>query len=329
MRAVWYSRQGPAREVLEFGEIATPEPGPGEALVRLHASGVNPADAKRRAGATFGMEHPRVIPNSDGAGVVEAVGEGADPALTGRRVWLYNGQRGGRWMGTAAEFIALDARLLRPLPDWMSFEQGAGLGIPGLTAWCCVHADGPVQGTDVLVTGGAGAVGFYAVQLAARAGARVIATVRGEADAEAAAQAGAATVIRREREDVAARVLEATAGKGVERIVEVAFGENLPVTLEVLAMNGVVAAYAAEGEREPRVPYYALMRKCAVIRAVMLPGMPEAMRRRAQDDMSDWIAQGGGMHRVAGSFPLAETAAAHEAVEAGGKRGTVVVRPDL
>ena len=166
MRAVWYDRQGPADEVLMTGELPTPEPRLGEVRVRLEASGVNPSDTYRRRGAVP-AEYPRVIPNSDGAGVIDAVGEGVDKAWVGRRVWLFNGQRNGRWMGTAAEYISLDVSLVRELPDHVSFAEGATLGIPGLTAHGCVFAFGPVQGRTLLVTGGAGAVGHYDVQLAA------------------------------------------------------------------------------------------------------------------------------------------------------------------
>lgn len=328
MKAVWYRRQGPAREVLETGELPVPEPGPGEVRVRLRASAVNPADAKRRAGGAYGMDHPRIVPNSDGAGEVDAVGEGADPRLLGRRVWLYNGQRNGRWHGTASEWISLDADLVSPLPDHVGDAEGACLGIPCMTAWCCVHADGPVAGAAVLITGGGGAVGNYAVQHARRSGARVLATVRGEAGEADAARAGAHEIIRRNREDVAERVLELTDGAGVERIVEVDLGGNLADSVRALAVNGTVAAYASDGAPRPELPFHALMRRSATLRTVMLPILPAGLRRRAQADIRAWLERDGGFHRVAGSFPLSETAAAHEAVEAGGKRGTVVVRPD-
>src|SRR4051794_22308833 len=205
MRAIWYDQQGAANDVLIRGELPTPEPGPGQVRVRLEASGVNPSDTYRRRGAVP-AEYPRVIPNSDGAGVIDKVGEGIPAGRVGERVWLYNGQRNGRWMGTAAEYIALDADLVTPLPDHVSFAEGATLGIPAMTAHGCVFAAGPVQGRLVLVTGGAGAVGHYAVQLAAWAGAEVIATVSSVEKAERARVGGAAHVINYRTEDVAARV---------------------------------------------------------------------------------------------------------------------------
>ena len=166
MKAIWYERAGAAIEVLNFGDMPKPVPGPGEVLIRLQASGVNPADVGRRAGTYSAMEFERVIPNSDGAGLIEQVGAGVTRFERGQRVWLFNGQRNGRAFGTAAEYIALAEHLVMPLPDHLSFAEGATLGIPAMTAWCCLYGDGPITGKTVLVTGGAGAVGHYAVQLA-------------------------------------------------------------------------------------------------------------------------------------------------------------------
>src|SRR3974377_1223336 len=178
MRAVWYDRQGPANEVLVCGELPTPEPALGEVRVRLAAAGGNPSDTYRRRGPVPPMEYPRVVTCSDGAGVVDRVGPGVAESWGGKRVWLYNGQRNGRWMGTAAEYIALSADLVTELPDHVSFAEGATLGVPAMTAHRSVCVAGPVQGKTLLVTGGAGAVGHYAVQLATWAGARGIATLR-------------------------------------------------------------------------------------------------------------------------------------------------------
>ncbi len=166
MRAVWYDRQGPARDVLVCGELPTPEPGSYEVRVKLEAAGVNPSDANRRRGPAPAMEYPRVVTSSDGAGVVDRVGAMVPESWLGQRVWLYNGQRNGRWMGTAAEYIALNVDLVTPLPEHVSFAEGATLGVPGMTAHYCVFVAGPVQGRTLLVTGAAGAVGHYAVQLA-------------------------------------------------------------------------------------------------------------------------------------------------------------------
>lgn len=325
MKAVWYERTGPAAEVLQFGDQTTPDAGPGEVRVRLHASGVNPADCNRRAGKAYKMEYPVVITHSDGAGVVDQVGPGVDPAWVGRRVWIYNGQR-GRALGTAAEAIALDTDLVSPLPDNVSFEQGACLGIPCMTAYHCVFMDGPVQGKTVLVQGGAGAVGHFAVQLARWGGARVLTTVDSELKAEHARAGGAEVAVDFKREDVAQRVLELTSGKGVDRIVEVDFGGNLPSDLRMVKDNGVIVSYASRGDSEPRLPFYELLRKNVSIRAVLLPGTPVQARQAAQRGVGEWLSTGQAHVTVSQVFDLAQTVQAHLAVEAGTKLGTVVVR---
>ena len=325
MHAVWSDRQGPANEVLVYGELPTPEPGNYEVRVRLEAAGVNPSDTYRRRGPVPAMEYPRVITCSDGAGVVDAVGPMVPQSWVGKRVWLYNGQRNGRWMGTAAEYIALNADLVTELPDDVSFAEGATLGVPCMTAHYCVFVAGPVQGRTVLVTGAAGAVGHYAVQLAHWAGATVIATVSSETKAERARQGGATHVINYRQEDVAARVRALTGGAGVDHVVDVDFGGNLAATLGSVRANGSVAVYASNGDRTPRLPVRELMQNNVTLHAMSLPGTPLAARQRAQRDIAQWIATGKRVLSVAGRFPLRETAAAHAAVEQGGKVGTVIV----
>lgn len=327
MRAAWYEKTGPADEVIVVGEQPTPDAGAGEVRIRLEASGVNPADGNRRRGQGYVMEAPLVIPNSDGAGVVDRVGAGVTRFKLGDRVWLYNGQRNGRNCGTAAEFIAIDADLVTQLPRDVSFAVGACLGIPCMTAHRCVFAGGAVWGKTVLVTGGGGAVGNYAVQLAKWGGARVIATVSTATHAADARAAGADLTLDRAKDDIRARVLADTAGKGVDRIVEVDFGGNIAILADIIAVNGAVSAYASRGNPSPVVPFSEVMRKNVTIESVLLPTSPHSARRQAQADIWRWLGEGERLHRIAGSFPLAETAAAHKAVEAGGKRGTVVVMP--
>ncbi|HUB96847.1 MAG TPA: NADPH:quinone reductase [Stellaceae bacterium] len=327
MRAVWYDRQGPAAEVLTLGSLPDPAPGHGEALVRLEASGVNPSDVRTRAGLQGPMDYPRIVPNSDGAGIVLAVGPGVSPAWVGKRVWLHNGQRNGRAIGTAAELIALDADLLSELPDRVSFAEGATLGIPCMTAHRGVFVAGPVQGRTLLVTGGAGAVGNYAVQLATWAGARVIATVSSDEKADKARAAGAAATINYHRQDVAAEVTRLTDGLGVDHVVEVEFGGNLATTLPSVRANGSIAVYGTAAERMPRVAMGDLMRRNLTLHTIYLPGVPHEARRRAQRDITEWVGSGTRLLSVAGTWPLAETAAAHAALEQGGKRGTIVVMP--
>ncbi len=325
MKAIWYDRQGPAAEVLRFGDMPTPQAGPGELRVRLHASGVNPSDTHRRAGRNFPPEYPRVVPNSDGAGIIDQVGAGADRRWLGKRVWLYNGQRNGRAFGTAAEYIALDADLVTELPDGVDFAAGATLGIPAMTAHRSVFLAGPVQGRTVLVTGGAGAVGHYAIQLARWAGARVIATVSTPAKAAHALGAGAEHVINYKTDDVAARVLELTGGIGVHHVVEVDFGANLAANLKLVRNAGSIATYASVGMRTPVVPIYELMRRNIAVHTVLLPTSAIDGRRRAQSDIAAWLGGGARLLAVSARFALAETARAHEAVERGDKLGTVVI----
>lgn len=324
MKAVWYRRTGPAREILEFGEQPLPEAGPGQVRIRLLASGVNPADCNRRAGRGYQIEAPLVIPHSDGAGIIDAVGEGVTSRRIGERVWLYNGQR-GRPFGTAAEAIAVDADLVSPLPDHVSFEVGACLGIPCMTAHVALTCFGSINQKTVLVTGGAGAVGQYAIQLAKWMGARVLTTVSGPEKASDAHAAGADSIIDYRTDDIVARVREETSGYGVDHIVDVDFGSNLGILPDIVAPCGTVASYASRGNPAPTLPFYALMRKNIAIRFVLLPTAPIAAKRRAQEEIGTFL-QTPVVHRVAMLFPLGECVAAHEAVEAGTKRGTVVVR---
>jgi NADPH2:quinone reductase len=325
MKAVWYERTGPAAEVLNFGDMPTPMAGPGEVRVRLEASGVNPADVGRRGGSYRAMDYPRVIPNSDGAGIIDQIGDGVSQLEIGQRVWLFNGQRNGRAFGTAAEYITLAAHLVTPLPGQLSFAQGATLGIPAMTAWCCLNCDGPILGKTILVTGGAGAVGHYAIQLAKWGGARVIATVSSAMKGEQARLAGADLVVNYRNEDVAAKALAFTDGHGVDRLVEVDFGGNIETTFKLMAMNSTVAIYATNGNRNPVVPMRDLMEKCIGLRALVLYALPPPLLAAAQADISKWLAAGSRLHNVAAQFALSDTALAHLAVEKGDKLGTVIV----
>jgi NADPH:quinone reductase len=325
MKAVWYERTGAAPDVLTFGDMPTPMAGPGEVRVRLEASGVNPADVGRRAGSYRALEFSRVVPNSDGAGIVDQLGDGVTRLSVGQRVWLFNGQRNGRAFGTAAEYIALAEHLVTPLPDNVSFAAGATLGIPCMTAWSCLFGDGPIAGQTVLVTGGAGAVGHYAVQLAKWGGARVIATVSSAFKAEQARLAGADLVIDYKTEDVIAKTMAFTERRGVNRVVDVDFGGNIATTLKMMAMNSTIAVYATNGNRSPVVPMRELMERCVALRALVLFALPPPLLAAAQADISKWLAAGTRIHNVAAQFALSETAQAHLAVEKGGKLGTVIV----
>jgi NADPH:quinone reductase len=324
MRAAWYERNGAAAEVLQVGELPDPVPGPGEVLIRIHASGVNPSDVKTRAGLRAPMAFPRIIPHSDGAGVIVGAGAGVSESRIGQRVWIYNAQW-QRPFGTAASLVALPAALAVPLPDQVSFAAAACLGIPASTAHNAVFADGRVAGKTVLVTGAAGAVGHYAVQLAKWGGARVLATVSGEAKAAHARAAGADLVINYRSEDVAAAVLKATGGASVDRIVEVEFGGNLHVTERVLKPHGIVAAYASMADPTPKLPFYALMFKSIVVRLLVVYTLTDEERAKAIADLTRAMEAGVLSHAVAESHPLAGIVRAHEAVESGKLIGNVVL----
>ena len=329
MKAIWYEKTGPAADVLRFGQQDAPVPAAGEVRVRLAASGVNPSDTKRRAGwIGLSMPHPRIIPHSDGAGMIDAVGEGVagvDGARVGERVWVWNAQSGGRPFGTAAEYAAVPAAQAVSLPDGASFADGAGLGVPGCTAHYAVFGDGPVGGKRILVQGGAGAVGHLAVQLATLGGAEVIATVSSAAKAEVALSGGARHAIDYRREDVAGRVLDVTDGEGVDRIIEVDLAANLETDVAVLRENGAIASYSSTSGPELSLAYYPLAFKDLRIHFVQGYLLPRAARRAAVRDLTTWLAAGQLEVRVAATFPLAETASAHEALESGRADGKILV----
>lgn len=324
MRAVWYERTGPAAAVLRLGDIETPQPGPGEVRVRLHASGVNPSDVKSRSGVRGPIAFPRVIPHSDGAGEIEAVGEGVSAARIGTRVWVWNAAY-RRPFGTCAEFVCLPEGQAVPLPQGTSFEAGACLGIPGSTACHAVFADGDVTGQTVLVTGGAGAVGHYAIQLARWGGARVIATVSGPEKAAAAAAAGAHAVINYRDGDVAAAILAANAGRPVDRVVEVEFGGNLPVTSAVIGDGGVIAAYGSMADAEPKLPFYPLMFRHVTLRMLLVYLLSAKERAATVARLTAALEAGALQHALAATFDLTESARAHEAVESGRLIGNSVI----
>ena len=326
MKAVWYESTGSARDVLRYGEAETPRPGPGEVRVRVAASGVNPSDTKKRGGwIGMKMAHRRVIPHSDGAGTVEAVGEGVDPGRIGERVWVWNAQGGGRPFGTAAEFVVVpDGQAVR-LPDGVPWSIGAGLGVPGCTAHYAVLGDGPVRGRRVLVQGGAGAVGHMAVQIAALSGAVVIATVSSAAKGEAAVGGGARHVVNYRREDVVERVRELTGGEGIDRVIEVDLAANIETDVEVLRPNGTIASYSSTSGPELPLSYYPLAFKDLRIHFVQGYLLPSAARKAAIEDLTSWLSSRRLDARIAKLFSLSKTAAAHEMLESGRADGKVVV----
>ena len=325
MQAAWFQKQGPAADVLNIGEQSMPEPAQGEARIRLYASAVNPSDVKKRAGLqATPVDEGRVIPHSDGAGIIDAVGPGVAESRIGERVWVYQAQYQRR-LGTAAEYVTLPIERVVSLPDNTEFAIGACMGIPVMTAHRCVFADRSVAGQTVLVTGAAGRVGYYAVQWAKADGARVIATIGREEGVEDVREAGADVIVNYRKDNLIEAVREFTDGVGVNRIIDVEFGTNLPTTLKVIATGGVIATYSSTQMPEPGLPFYPLMFKDITIRLVLVYAMPEAAKHQAAADIVTRLQEDRLRHRVAKRYPLTDIAKAHEAIEAGGVRGCVVV----
>ena len=312
MRAVWYEENGDA-SVLRFGEMPDPEPGAGEVRVRVATSGVNPSDWKRRQVAGPGTAFPRVIPNQDGAGVIDRVGEGVPEGRIGERVWLYQSQF-GRPFGTAAEYTVQPSIRAVLMPDNVDFTLAAGLGVPALTAHRCVFADGPVAGKTVLVPGGAGAVGNMALQMARIGGAaNIISTVSGDAKAEIARQAGARHTVNYRTEDTAARILELTDGQGVDLIVEVDYSGNFAVSQRIIKRGGSIAIYAAGDGQAPQFQFPV---SNVNVRHVLVYDMTEEAKTAGVDDTNRWLASGELVGMDGPHYPLEDTAGAHEAVRA-------------
>lgn len=327
MRAITYDRFGPAADVLQLEDLPTPDPAPGEVLVRLATSAVNPSDVRARAGGRPGVTappFPKITPHSDGAGEIVAVGAGVDVDRIGERVWIWNGQW-QRAFGTAAEYIALPAAQAVHLPEAVSFAEAAVLGIPALTACHTVLCDGPVAGKRVLVSGGAGSVGYLAVQMAAQAGAEVIATARGADGMAAAKKAGAAHVFDYGADDLAAQILGATGGQPIDRIVEVEFGKNIATNTTVIAEGGTIAAYGSAKDMTPVLPFYPLMFKAVTLRLALIYLLSPEERAKCIADLMAMLERGALDLRVAETLDLADCARAHQLVEAGNRAGAVVL----
>jgi NADPH2:quinone reductase len=304
MRAALYDRYGPAGDVLRVQEIERPEPGPGEVRVKVEVSGINPTDWKSRAGATPRPIDGFQIPHHDGAGVIDKVGQGVDPGRNGERVWLWMAAAGRRW-GTAAQWSVVPQRQAVRLPDGISPELGASLGVP---------ADGPLDGKTVLVAGGAGAVGHFAIELAKQAGAKVITTVSGPQKAELAARAGADYVVNYRDADAAVQIR--SLAPAIDRVIELALGANLELDLAVASPHAHIVTYAAE-PADPVLPVRACMTANVTLRFVLLYGVPPAALDQAARDITTALTDGRLTELPVTRFGLDDIAAAQEAVEAG------------
>jgi NADPH2:quinone reductase len=324
MRAAWYERQGPAGEVLQVGELPDPEPGAGEVRVRVRFSGVNPGDTKKRRGwLGSSMPYPRVIPHSDAAGTVDAVGEGVAPDRTGQPVWVY-GAQSYRPFGTAAQFTVVPDHLAIDLPGGVTDEVGACLGIPGVTAHRAVFGDGPVDGATVLVHGVLGGVGALAAQVARWGGATVIGTVRRNADVAQVART-VDHIVALDSPDAAGGI-RTIAPDGVDRIIEVAFSDNVDLDAAVAKVGTVIAAYASRDDR-PGFPFWPLLFDNVTIRLLGSDDFPAAAKEQAAADLTAAARDGALAIPVGDPFPLERIAEAHDLVDAG-TRSRIVVAVD-
>jgi NADPH2:quinone reductase len=314
MRAAFYESMGPARDVLRVEDVKTPEPGPGEVRVRLHTSGVNPSDVKSRG--LRKLAFPRVIPHSDGAGVIDAAGGGVARSRVGERVWIWNGQF-QRPSGTAAEFIVVPAAQAVRLPDNVSFEAGATLGIPALTAWQAIELSSADKSTTLFISGGAGSVSQFAIQFAKARGATVITTISSPDKADVAREAGADHCIDYKREDVGARVAEITGERGVDAVIEMDLTANAKLIPVVLRPKGSVIVYGTGAEAT--IPAFFCLINSARLQFFLVYQLDAQERERAVAGVNRALEQGKLVCRIGPTFPLADVAAAHEAVE----RGTI------
>jgi NADPH2:quinone reductase len=303
-------------EVLQTGEMASPQPGPGEVRVQLRLSGVNPGDTKKRSGwLGSSMPFPRVVPHSDGAGVIESVGDGVDLGRVGRRVWVWGAQSYRPW-GTAAEFTVVPADHAVDLPDGVSDEVGASLGIPGITAHRAVFSDGAVTGSTVLVQGALGGVGSLAAQLARWGGATVIGTVRRAADLERVDRSTVRHAVALDGPDAVDRI-RAHAPDGVDRVVEVSLSDNADLDVAVLGLGGVLAAYASRNDR-PELPFWPLVFANVTLRLLGSDDFPPAAKQQAAADLTTAARDGALSVPIGEPLPLDQIAAAHDRVDAGG-----------
>lgn len=324
MLAAWYERQGPAAEVLQVGEMPAPQPGPGEVRVRVNLSGVNPGDTKKRGDwVGYGMPYPRIVPHSDGSGVLDAVGDDVDDTRVGRRVWVH-GAQSYRPFGTAAQLTVVPAEQAVELPDEVSDELGACLGIPGITAHRAVFADGPVTGKTVLVNGVLGAVGSLAAQLARWGGATVIGTITRERDLHLANPAVSHAIALDQPDPVDA--IRDHAPVGVDRIIEVAFSDNADLDAAVAANDGVIAAYATRHDR-PEIPFWPMLFANLTIRLLGSDDFPAAAKHQAAADLTTAAREGALSIPIGDPLPLEQIAKAHDEVDAGTRQRVLVKIP--
>lgn len=328
MKASWFDQFGSASEVLNVGKFDIPEPSLGEVLVRMHSSGVNPSDTKKRQGAFPNIiDNGPVIPNSDGAGIIESVGIGVPHSRIGERVWIYQAQF-ERSFGTAAQYLAIDSDRAIHLPDNTSLSIGSCLGIPAMTAHRCVFSDGSVEGKTLLITGGAGRVGHYAIQWAKNSGATVITTASNEISRKECREAGADFIADHTNHNLSEQIMKFTKGAKVDRVIDVEFGANLEDVLEVIKIGGVIATYSSMIVPEPALPFKRMMFMDLTVRLIIAYAMPEISKKAAIKDITHALKNNQLQHRIAYTYTLDDIAAANHKIEQKGFYGSVIIKID-
>jgi len=328
MKAAWYEETGAAGDVFQTGHIEDPIAGSGEVVIRVHVHGVNPTDCKRRSGQRGRMAFPRVIPGYDAAGVIESVGDGVDPGHIGQRVWAWECAQ-LKWDGAAAQRVRVPASRAMPLPHGASFDDGASLGVPAITACHALMLGGPLEGETVIVTGAAGAVCNYAVQLAKRMGATVIGVVRGADDrADDARRAGADHIINTDHQSLKEAALDLTNGKGARTMIDVDLGAHLDFAWRIVAQNGTISSFGTASNPAPALDWPKFMYRNIRICGVAIFEVPEGEKQRAVSFLQASLEAGALWHRIDSRFPLEGIAAAHERQETGRPRGKVLVDLD-
>ena len=324
MKAAWYEKTGDAADVLKVGELPDPSPGSNEVLISVKTSGINPSDVKTRSGARGELQFSRIVPHSDGAGIIVDVGKNVDSNRIGERVWIWNAAY-GRPNGTCAELISLPENQAVAMSDHVSFEAAACLGIPASTAYYGIFAEGSVQNKTLMITGGAGAVGFYGIQLAKWAGAKVISTVSSKEKSQIAKDAGADLILNYKEDNVIDSVLEFTKGIGVDRVLEVEFGGNIKVNQKIVNTNGTIATYASMGHIEPTLPFYDFMFKGIKINTFLIYSICMKDRKKLIEGMTKALNDNALKHLIASSFSLNEVIDAHKEVESNKSLGNIII----
>ena len=325
MKAIWYEKQGDASEVLIFGEMDKPVPQNNEVLVKVSFSGLNPSDTKRRSGFRGQKQaFPKIIPHSDGSGIIEAVGSNVNKNRVGERVWLYSAQW-QRPFGTAADFVCVPSSLAIALADTTSLEIGATIGIPALTAYAGLFKYSNLNGATILITGGGGSVGNCAIQMAKYAGAHVISSVSGPEKMTAALNAGADNVLRYDTPHFVEEVLDITAGRKLDLIFDVAFGHNIEANLNIIKEHGILSTYASDNKSIAEIPFQKFLQMNLSIYSVFMYLLEDKMMQDAVQFITNWQIDLGIKPFIAKQYHLSETALAHQDLESGAIIGNIII----